>query len=149
MRRSGFTIIELLMTMTIVGLLSAVAVPKFTEMKRRATATQLLGDFGVMRHAAMTFYVDSGYFPRETPTGSLPANLDTYLPAGFSMTKDEWTMDYENWTLTTGMRTATGVAIGISFVVPDTKLGLTAMRLVGNVPAYTTGSKYTFIISAY
>jgi prepilin-type N-terminal cleavage/methylation domain-containing protein len=149
MRRPGFTIIELLMTMTVVGLLSAVAVPKFTEMKRRATATQLLGDFGVMRHAAMTFYVDSGYFPRETPTAALPANLDTYLPAGFSMTKDGWTMDYENWTLTSGMRTSTGVAIGISFVVPDEKLGLTAMRLVGNVPAYTVGSKYTFIISAY
>jgi prepilin-type N-terminal cleavage/methylation domain-containing protein len=149
-RRSGFTIIELLMTMTIVGLLSAVVVPKFTEMKRRAVATQILGDFGVMRHAAMTFYVDSGYFPRESPGGELPGNLSTYLPAGFSMQKEEWTMDYENWTLLTGTKfTNTGVAIGVSFVIPDEKLGHTAMRLVGNAPAFTVGSKYTFLISGY
>ena len=150
MRRSGFTIIELLMAMTIVGLLSAVVVPKFTEMKRRATATQILGDFGVMRHAAMTFYVDSGYFPRETPRGTLPPNLSTYLPNGFEMKKELWTMDYENWTLRTGTRfTKTGVAIGVSFVIPDEKLAHTAMRLVGNAPAFTVGSKYTFLISGY
>jgi type II secretory pathway pseudopilin PulG len=142
--------VELLMAMTIVGILSAVVVPKFTEMKRRAIATQILGDFGVMRHAAMTFFVDSGYFPRESPGGELPANLSSYLPAGFSMHKADWTMDYENWTLTTGTKfTNTGVAIGVSFVIANEQLGHTAMKLVGNAPAFTVGSKYTFLISGY
>jgi len=148
--RQGFTFVELLMAMTIVGILSAVVVPKFTEMKRRATATQILGDFGVMRHAAMTFYVDSGYFPREAPGGELPANLATYLPAGFEMQKQGWSMDYENWTMTTGtVFTNTGVAIGVSFTIPDERLGHTAMKLVGNAPAFTVGTKYTFLISGY
>jgi len=148
--RGGFTFVEMLMAMTIVGILSAVVVPKFTEMKRRATATQILGDFGVMRHAAMTFYVDSGYFPREAPGGQLPSNLSIYLPTGFEMQKERWTMDYENWTLVSGTQfTNTGVAIGVSFVIPDEKLGHTAMRLVGNAPAFTVGSKYTFLISGY
>lgn len=149
-RRVGFTMVELLMSMTIVGLLSSIAVPKFREVRRRATATQIMGDFDVMRHATLSFYVDSGYFPKEAGSGKMPAGLKKYLPNKFTFKKPQWTMDYENWT---GKKSkaykSTGIIIGISFTVPDTSLGRTAMALVGNAPAFTIGKKYTFLISAF
>ena len=147
--RIGFTILELLLTLIVVGLLSSIAVPKFREVRRRATATQLVGDFGVLRHATLSFYVDSGYFPKEAGSGSIPTGLKKYLPTKYSFKKGQWTMDYENWTGKTSKAfTSTGIVIGISFTVPDTMLGRTAMSLMGNEPAFTVGSKYTFLIQA-
>jgi prepilin-type N-terminal cleavage/methylation domain-containing protein len=149
-RRVGFTIVELMVAVTIIGLLSSIAIPKFKDVRRKATATQIMGDFDVMRHATMSFYVDSGYFPKEAGSGTVPAGLKKYLPNKYSFKKPQWTMDYENWTSKTSKAyKSTGVIIGISFTVPDTGLGRTAMALVGNAPAFTVGSKYTFLISAF
>lgn len=149
-RRAGFTMIELMMTVTIVALLASIAVPKFRDIRRRATAAQLMGDFDVMRHAALSFYVDSQYFPDEAGTGDIPVNLKTYLPNGFTMKKPLWELDYENWALMTGTKwTKTGIIIGVSFTTADTALGRTAMKLIGNAPGFTVGSRYTFLISAF
>lgn len=148
-RRTGFTFIELLVVVSIVGILASVAVPKFRDVQRRARATQLLADFDVLRHAALSFYADSGYFPPEAGRAAVPRNLRRYLPAGFLMANPHWTMDYENWALQKRPRfMKTGVLIGVSFTTPnDRALGATAMRLAGNRSGYTMGRKYTFVIS--
>jgi len=148
-RRVGMTLIELLMVVAIIGILASVAVPKFRTVKRRAMATQILGDFDVIRVAAMSFYVDSGYFPKEAGSGKMPANLQKYLPNNFALQKENWKMDYENWTnkLPSKQAAKSGVVIGVSFTTSDQALGQTAMSLAGNSPTFTTGSKYTFLIS--
>jgi prepilin-type N-terminal cleavage/methylation domain-containing protein len=149
-RRSGFTLVELLIAVTICGVLAAIAVPKYGDLKRRATATQILGDFDVMRAAALTFYVDSGYFPLEAGSGRMPPNFTPYLPTNFKMKKPEWTLDYENWgSKTSSKYTKTGIVIGVSVTTSDKALGQTAMKLVGNAPSFTMGSKFTFLISGY
>ena len=151
-RRAGFTLIELLMCVTIVALLASLAVPKFRDVRRRATATQIMGDFDVIRHAALSFYVDSQYFPAEAGAGSIPPNLKKYLPEGFEMKKPEWQLDYENWGAKKsgpGGMVKGGIVIGLSFTTPDSNLGRTAMKLMGNTPGFTTGSKYTLLISAF
>lgn len=142
--------IELMMTLTIVGLLASIAVPKFRDVRRRATAAQLVGDFDVVRFAAISFYVDSLYYPKEAGSGKIPTNLKKYLPNGFKMKKPQWTLDYENWeTRTQSKYTKTGIVIGLSFTTSDTALGRTVMVLLGNSPNFTMGSKYTVLISAF
>lgn len=148
--RAGFTLIEVIITMMIVAMLSSIAVPKFREVRRRAMATQIMGDFDVMRHAALSFYVDSGYFPEAVGPGSIPPALTKYLPNNFTFVKPSWTMNYENWAgAESKTYEATGIVIGISFTTPDTNLGRTAMTLIGNAPAFTIDDKYTFLISAF
>jgi prepilin-type N-terminal cleavage/methylation domain-containing protein len=148
-RRAGFTLIELMITVIIIGMLSAIAVPKFREVRRRAMATQIMGDFDVMRHAALSFYVDSGYFPEPVGPGEIPPGLVRYLPTSFTFVKQSWTMNYENWTGLSPMYSSTGILVGISFSTPDTNLGRTAMTLIGNAPAFTVDDRYTFLISAF
>jgi type II secretory pathway pseudopilin PulG len=142
--------VELMIVVMISGVLASVAIPKFTTARRRATATQLVGDFGVVRHATMSFYVDSGYFPKEAGSGAVPKGLVKYLPNKYTFKKKQWTMDYENWTGKTGKAfVASGIVIGISFTLQDSLLGMTAMDLMGNEPAVTVGKKYTFLISGF
>ena len=147
--RLAFTLIEILMSVTIVALLASIAVPKYRDIRRRATATQILGDYDVVRHAVLSFYVDSQYFPRENGKGVIPSGLKTYLPNGFTMKRSQWELDYENWAAKGSKYTKTGIVIGLSFTTPDSNLGRTAMKLMGNVPGYTVGSKYTLLISAF
>lgn len=145
--RDGFTFIELLMVVTIIGILASVAIPKYRTVKRRAMATQIAGDFDVVRLAAMSFQADSGYFPPETAPGTMPAAMQKYLPTNFDFQKQDWTIDYENWETNAQSRTTTGILIGVSFTTPDQALGQTAMTLLGNAPSFTVGNKYTFLIS--
>jgi general secretion pathway protein G len=70
--RVGFTFIELLVVVTIVGLLSSIAVPKYRAMKQRAQATNVLGDLQVVRVAVLNYYADYQQFPVEAGPGTAP-----------------------------------------------------------------------------
>lgn len=150
-RGRGFTLIEVIITMSIVMMLSSIAVPKFREVKRRALATQIMGDFDVLRHAALSFYVDSGYFPEPVGPGQAPPGLVRYLPNQFNLAKPEWTMNYESWAGGEAAAfEATGTVVGITVTTPDQNLGRTAMSLIGNAPAFAQSSNsYTFLISGF
>jgi prepilin-type N-terminal cleavage/methylation domain-containing protein len=150
LRRGGFTLVELMVVVIIVGMLSTIAVPKFKDVRRKATATQIMGDFDVIRHATLSFYVDSSYFPEESGVGIIPPGLVKYLPTGFSFKNPQWTIGFENWTSPDSKEyLETGVAIGVSFTTADSVLGRTAMALVGDTPTIMVGNKYIFLISAF
>lgn len=142
-RATGFTFIEILMAMTIVGLLSSVAVPKYRDMKRRALATNILGDFQVVRIAALSFFADSGYFPPDAPPGTPPRNLGTYLPQGFTFSRDEWSLDYEHFP----GAGPSGDVVGVAAATLDEALGIATMAMLGNNATIMINGKLTFFIS--
>lgn len=83
MTKRGYTIIELLLVMTIVGILANIAVPTIREMRRRAEGAAVVGDLHAIQTALLDFYADNGSFPPSTGLGSVPAGLETSLPGGF------------------------------------------------------------------
>lgn len=146
-RRVGFTLAELMVSVTIMGLLSSIAIPKYRTIKRRAIATQIIGDFDVVRVAALSFFVDSGYFPDEANAGNVPANMGMYLPNTFEFKKPEWTLDYEQYVVKQSMKVSGQEIIGIAAQTADKALGETAMALLGNGASVMINGKLTFIIS--
>jgi len=63
-RRSGFTLVELLLVLTILGILAALVVPKFsgrTEQAKLTAAKTQIENFGT---ALDQFEVDNGYYPK-------------------------------------------------------------------------------------
>ncbi|PKM99893.1 MAG: hypothetical protein CVU78_04095 [Elusimicrobia bacterium HGW-Elusimicrobia-2] len=54
----AFTLIELMIVVTIVGLLSAVAVPKFANMMRKANEAVTKSNLGVLRSVVSIYYAD-------------------------------------------------------------------------------------------
>ena len=147
-RKRGFTFVELLVSMTVIGILSAVAVPKYIDLKRRANTTKVIGDIHVVRVAVMTFFADSAYFPAEAGAGETPENLQKYLPIGFSFSAPQWTLDYENWDVDpeSGVTNSPSL-IGVSVTTQDPQLGEATSRVLGNVPQFTSGNTVTFLIS--
>jgi type IV pilus assembly protein PilA len=58
-RRQGFTLIELLIVVVIIGILAAIAIPKFANTKEKAYVAQMKSDLRNLVTAEEAFFADS------------------------------------------------------------------------------------------
>jgi general secretion pathway protein G len=65
MRKRGFTLIELLVVMTIIGMLLAVAVPRYFHSLEHSRETVLRHDLSVLRDAIDKYAADTGHYPQQ------------------------------------------------------------------------------------
>jgi prepilin-type N-terminal cleavage/methylation domain-containing protein len=66
---TGFTLIELMIVVAIIGILAAIAVPKFAQLIRKSSEGATKGNLGALRSALSIYYGDNG--------GAFPATLAT------------------------------------------------------------------------
>jgi prepilin-type N-terminal cleavage/methylation domain-containing protein len=62
-RTNGFTLIELMVVVIIVGVLAAVAVPMYTRTIKDVRTTEATTRLGAIMTAAKTFYQKNGHWP--------------------------------------------------------------------------------------
>ena len=78
-KKKGFTLIELMIVVAIIGILAAVAIPKFADLVTKSKEASVKGWIGAVRSAVSIYYSDTeGYFP-----GNVFSGLTTdakYLP---------------------------------------------------------------------
>jgi prepilin-type N-terminal cleavage/methylation domain-containing protein len=59
----GFTLIELLMVVTIIGILSALAVPMYTDNVRKTKVQEAVDTLGAMKDEIGTYVSERGFLP--------------------------------------------------------------------------------------
>ena len=96
-RRDGFTIVELLTVMALIGILVGMAVPRYAGMKKRAVAAKIFADVHAIRVGTMTYYTETGKFPADAPAGQIPPEIVNYLPNGFTFVHDDYIYDWQVW----------------------------------------------------
>lgn len=71
-RRAGFTLIELLMVVVIIGILTAMAIPKFAATKAQARLAQMRGDLHNLATAQEAYAADNNvYYAGAVPNAAL------------------------------------------------------------------------------
>lgn len=84
----GFTLIELVTVVTLVGILAAIAIPRYLDVINRARATSIIGDVRAVQIAYSNFVAESGSRTRNSGWGRVPADLEPYLPDGFEFSNE-------------------------------------------------------------
>ncbi len=65
--RKGFTLIELMIVVAIIGILAAIAIPKFADLINKAKEGSTKGALSSVRSAIQVYYGDNeGWFPADT-----------------------------------------------------------------------------------
>jgi general secretion pathway protein G len=115
-RFKGFTLIELMVVMTIVALLIAVAVPRYFHSVDKARESTLRHDLNVMREAIDKFYGDHERYP---------ASLEELVSLHYlrAVPPDPITGSRETWVLIAPEVNVNGVEAGSAGAVYDIRSG--------------------------
>lgn len=114
-RSRGFTLIELMITVAVIGILAAVAYPSYTDYIRRGKISQATSELGAMRVRLEQYYQDNRNYGSTATT--CPGTLPTAPAFTFSCV---WGSSGTNQTfLATATGTAAGGMNGFTFTVND------------------------------
>jgi prepilin-type N-terminal cleavage/methylation domain-containing protein len=144
--RAGFTIVELLTVMILIGVLASIAILKYIDLRHRARASAAAGDLQAIRIAAYSAWYETGSWPGEVGPGVTPPGLVTYLPANFSFTRPEYTMDWESF-VPPGGGPSSSMQVGVVITSSDPRLQSAMQQQLGTrLPFIYVGGTLTFVI---
>jgi len=113
--RKGFTLIELLIVVVIIGILAAIAIPKFADTKRKAYVTAMKSDLKNGVSAAEGFFADNNtYVGFTAPTGSSGVTLavSALAATGYTITATHAQATSASCSVGAGTGTPTGLQEG-------------------------------------
>lgn len=83
-KERGFTLIELMIVVAIIGILAAIAIPNFRNYQLKAKRNELPTNLKAIRTAELSYQAEKGHFQplTATPTGSLKASKRKFIDQG-------------------------------------------------------------------
>ena len=147
----GFTVLELMAALTIVGVALAIAIPTYSNMVRQVRASHAVADLQTLRAAAYLYFGDHAEWPDEVQAGAVPIGLRPYLPEKIELMNQWYRIDWDNWMIWDnpggpsnakgkggGLGKArskfpqTGVLVGVSLITDDPELMAAARGMLAN-----------------
>jgi prepilin-type N-terminal cleavage/methylation domain-containing protein len=118
--RKGFTLIELLIVVVIIGILAAIAIPKFANTKQKAVKSAMISDLRNLATAQEAFFADSTKYATSygttigTGTVSFAVSQNNVLTISSGSNASGWAASISNVGYNTGASYC-GVYLGAGF----------------------------------
>ena len=79
MKTNGFTLIELMIVVAIIGILASISLPAYQTYTTRAQLTESLVIVGELKGTVAEYYKHTGRFPADNVADGMPAMLPAYF----------------------------------------------------------------------
>lgn len=97
-RRPGFTLIELMMVVSIIGLLAVIAIPHMRRARMRAQDSAFINDLRVISDSVLEQYaITTGNYPEDSNVREEPSGVADYKPRWFDWTEQTPIGGYWDW----------------------------------------------------
>src|SRR5207244_7319850 len=97
MNRKGFTLIDLLIVVVIIGILAAIAIPKFVNTKEKAYLGSMKSDLRNMGTAEEAYFADSVKYSATIGAGGVTFTQSTEIGrASCRVRADDWAVNVTN-----------------------------------------------------
>jgi type II secretion system protein G len=96
--RRGFTLVEIMIVVVIIGLLAVLAIPALQRVRGRTQISRTANDLRAMAQAFETYYLENGAWPPDAAPGAVPAGMAGRLPGAWHSPPaigGLWEWDYE------------------------------------------------------
>ena len=143
--RRGFSLIEMVTVMALIGLLAAIALPRYRDVKRRALSASIISDFNTVRVAAYNYFADNNTYPPDGGSGAPPAVMIPYLPQNFTFSNANYTLDYDVWP---SPFNPSQLVVGVTVTSGDQELvNIVARSVQAGAMGINVGNGYTYIFA--
>jgi type IV pilus assembly protein PilA len=97
-KQQGFTLIELMIVVAIIGILAAIAIPAYQDYTIRAQVSEGLNLTGACKAAVTEFYQDQGAWPADNSEAGLEtaANIEGKYTVSITVTANVCAAEYGN-----------------------------------------------------
>jgi general secretion pathway protein G len=114
MKRSeqGFTLLELQVVMTIIGILASIAIPALRDSPQRAREAALREDLFTLRSTIDSYHGDKGYYPPDLATLVSDGYMRQIPVDPMTKSRDTWVVEMEQLETGDESTSATGGGIG-------------------------------------
>ena len=106
----GFTLVEMMIVVVIVGLLASFALPAFRRANTKSMNSRLMNDYRIHAEAFKRFALETGAYPPDGGFGAMPTGMNEYLPATWldSPVGGQWIWDNNDWGVTAAISIRNG-----------------------------------------
>ncbi len=100
--KRGFTLVELLVVVLIIGILSSVALPQYTKAVKKAKGTQIMTSVQALAKAMNMAYLEDGRYQRGYFSYSHAGKIESYDAGDFDIDVPALKINGESWMLAAG-----------------------------------------------